>query len=343
MVEDPMSDRSGPKWQAIGKSVRGASHSRSGRPNQDAIQWTAAPGTDELPLVLAVSDGHGALECFRSHVGSRLAAEAATTVIHESLSEQSPPSVVKRWAQEKLPRQIVRRWQDLVADHLADTPPTKNDWRQLEAEAGVAERRRVVLDPVIAYGATLLSIVVAESFILYLQLGDGDILSVSEAGQVTRPPLPPDERLFANETTTLCASDPWRDFRSHLHMITDSSPALLLACTDGYANSFRDEQDFLKVGVDFLDQIRLHGLDGVTEKMEGWLDEASRRGSGDDITLGIVCRMDAVDRPATGGRVPEGRSEQQQPESSTEALENEGSDLELGPKPVSNLEEEAGP
>lgn len=331
------------KWRVIGRSVRGASHARTGQPNQDAIQWMPESDTDELPLVLAVSDGHGAPECLRSDEGSRLAAEVTTEVIHESLSSESSPSVIKRWAQEKLPRQIVRRWRDVVADHLAENPFVKEDWAQLEAEVGVAERRRVALDPAVAYGATLLSVIVARNFILYLQLGDGDILSVSETGQVARPPLPTDERLFANETTTICVSDAWRDFRSYLHVITDSSPVLVLACTDGYANSFRDEDEFLKVGADLLDAIRLDGINSVAENMEGWLDEASRGGSGDDITLGIVCRMAAVDRPPTGGRVPEGQSEQRPMESPRQELESEGYDLEPCPEPVSDVEEEEGP
>jgi hypothetical protein len=36
--------------------------------------------------------------------------------------------------------------------------------------------------------------------------------------------------------------------------------------------------------------------------MEGWLNEASQEGSGDDITLGIICRSDMVQAttPASG-------------------------------------------
>ncbi|MFM7713741.1 MAG: protein phosphatase 2C domain-containing protein, partial [Microcystis sp.] len=58
------------KWRCIGESVKGASHVRSGLPNQDAIRWFPESGIG-LPLILAVSDGHGSAKSFRSDRGSR--------------------------------------------------------------------------------------------------------------------------------------------------------------------------------------------------------------------------------------------------------------------------------
>ncbi len=299
-----MDDGHEPEWRIIGKSVQGASHVRTGLPNQDAICWLPESGTG-LPLVLAVSDGHGSAKCFRSDVGARLAVETTTKVIQEFLeSLPEPPnlSTIKRWAEENLRREIVRRWRDAVADDLSAKPFTSAELEQADAKVGGSKRRQVVPDPILAYGATLLTVVVAEPFILYLQLGDGDILTISEMGEVGRPPLPADERLFANETTSLCSRDAWRDFRSHFQVLSGPPPALILVSTDGYANSFRNEADFLIVGADILEMIRSDGLDAVDERLQTWLTEASQEGSGDDITLGILCRVDALKIPA--GRVP---------------------------------------
>jgi hypothetical protein len=129
-----------------------------------------------------------------------------------------------------------------------------------------------------------------------LQLGDGDILVVSETGEVIRP-LPGDERLFANETTSLCSHNAWCDFRVSFQPLLSRPPALILLATDGYANSFHNEVGFLKVGPDILEKIRSGGLDVVNEGLETWLSETSQLGSGDDITLGIICRMDTLDKP----------------------------------------------
>ena len=297
------------KWRVIGKSVQGVAHKRAdGLPNQDAIDWLPESGTG-LPLVLAVSDGHGSAKCFRSDVGARLAVEMAKKVIQElleSLPEAPSRSLDKRWAEENLPREIVRRWEDAVADHLSSRPLTSAELDRIDAKEGASKRRQVVSAPVLlGYGATILAVLVVESFIIYLQLGDGDIVTVSETGEVTRPPFPADERLFANETTSLCSRDAWRDFRSHFPVISGSPPALILVSTDGYANSFRDEAEFLKVGSEIWEMICSHGLDKVDECMETWLSETSKKGSGDDITLGIICRTDALKVPA--GRVPDGQ------------------------------------
>ncbi len=129
---------------------------------------------------------------------------------------------------------------------------------------------------------------------LYLQLGDGEMIVVSEAGEVSKP-LPEDKNLIANETTSLCTDTAAQDFRFSYQPLTDPPPALILMTTDGYANSFADDAGFLKVGSDLLEMLRADGFDTVNRSVRGWLEEATRIGSGDDCTLAIICRMDALE------------------------------------------------
>lgn len=285
------------QWRILGESVRGASHVRSGLPNQDAICWTP---TSQLgpPLILSVSDGHGSPKSFRSDVGSRFAVDIATRLIQELLDGQPDPSnisAVKRAAEERLPQEMSRRWRRSVDEHLKANPFTKEELERLENKQGAEARRTVEKGPYLAYGATILSVLVTKDFILYFQLGDGDILIVMDDEDVIRP-LPIDERLFANQTTSLCTDDAWRDVRLRFQRLYGSNPALILVSSDGYANSFVNEEAFLKVGTDVLDILREDGLKAVTRNLKGWLEEASRSGSGDDITLGMVVRAD-VPRP----------------------------------------------
>lgn len=282
-------------WRAAGASVRGAAHLRSGLPNQDAFCWFPAGGAGP-PLMLALADGHGSRKSFRSEVGARLAVEAVQVVCHDFLSswtELANLSAVSRWSADHLPRAIVRRWRDAVADDLAARPFASEELDALADDEGPERRRQVVLDPVLAYGSTLLAAIVAGSFITYLQLGDGDILAVSDGGEVTRP-LPRDERLFANETTSLCARNAWRHCRVVFQPLFGPPPALILLATDGYANSFRDDEGFLLVGTDLLEMIRTQGLDRVHAGLEQWLREASQLGSGDDVTVGLLCREETA-------------------------------------------------
>ncbi|HEV2860529.1 MAG TPA: PP2C family serine/threonine-protein phosphatase [Pyrinomonadaceae bacterium] len=308
-------------WRVVGESVRGAAHERAGMPNQDAIRWEPLQGGNP-PLVLCLSDGHGGARYCRSDVGSRLAVDTGVEVIREFLAGHEGVdnlSVVKRSAEEKLTQALARRWREAVAAHIAEQPLTAGEELLLVGrpaaaaapadaaggEATTAAGVRAAIPGHVAYGATLLAAVVAPRFILYLQLGDGDILAVSTRGEVVRP-LAGDERLFANETTSLCSKDAWRDFRVSFQVSSGEPPALIVLSTDGYANCFRGEADFLKVGSDFLEMMRANGVESVAESLESWLAEASRVGSGDDITLGIMCRLDALSRtqpaePDTGG------------------------------------------
>ena len=288
----------GHQWQAIGKTVCGAAHKRAGLTNQDSITWYPIfePGP---PLVMAVSDGHGSAKSFRSHWGSAFAVETAREVIREVLKPPPTPisgtdlSNVKRMLEERLPGELVRNWEARVSAHFEHYPFTHAELEKMTSGDSAGSLESLEKNPLLAYGATLITILVTQDYIAYAQLGDGDILTVSDAGDVSRP-LPDDERLFANETTSLCIKDAWSDFRTGFQVLTNSPPALMLVSTDGYSNSFLDETDFLKVGSDLLEMLRAEGLQTISASLYGWLDQASQEGSGDDITLGVICRMDAL-------------------------------------------------
>ncbi len=279
-----------PVWRAVGQSVRGASHARAAMPNQDA--WRYLPASAEgPPLIVAVSDGHGSARSFRSHIGSARAADIAVWVLQDLLDGQPDPlnlSAIKRTAEERLPREIVRRWQEAVEQDRAEHPFTAEELALVAQKQSPKAVTEIEANPLLAYGATLLVVLMTTSFILYLQLGDGDILTVSESAEVTRP-MSEDTRLFANQTTSLCIPEAWRDFRIRFQALTGAPPALILLSTDGYANSFVNEEAFLRVGSDIWEMLRTDGLGVVQANLEGWLTHASAAGSGDDITLALLC------------------------------------------------------
>jgi Protein phosphatase 2C len=293
-------------WRAGGASVRGASHARAALPNQDALRWLPAPGA----LICALSDGHGSDKSFRSDLGALFAVQTALAVVPDALAQTVPakPGALA----ERLPRIIVDAWQHAVEGHLAEAPFTEAEWARLSAKDGDAARAEVEANTTLAYGATFLLCVVTPEFILYAQLGDGDILLVSQDGSVTRPNWQADPRLFANETTSLCMPEAWGEMRVDVQPLAvpagepshaarpDSSPALILLATDGYANSFVDESAFVRVGGDLLAMVRTDGFESVRAGLPAWLEETSRLGSGDDITVGLVYRTQVgVATPAT--------------------------------------------
>jgi hypothetical protein len=294
----------GQGWRVTGFSVQGAGHVRDGLPNQDALRWLPECGAG-LPLSVAVADGHGSARCFRSDAGARSAVNVATLLLQEFLGswDETGLSAAKRSAEESLPRELVRDWTAAVEAHFRGLPFSAAELDGLEKRDGSRVRQSVESRPLVAYGTTLLAVGVAPLFVLYLQIGDGDVIVVSEEGEVTRP-LPADERLFGNETTTLCADDAWRDFRCAFQVIPGRPPALIALSTDGYANCFASERDFLQVGTDLLSIVRSGGLELVRQSLEAQLAQVSQRYSGDDITVAVLCpAADAC--PAAGPQRPE--------------------------------------
>ncbi|MUG96838.1 protein phosphatase 2C domain-containing protein [Scytonema sp. UIC 10036] len=292
-----------PEWRCIGASVLGASHERTNLPNQDAIQWYPNLGKGP-PLILAVSDGHGSPRNFRSDIGAKVAVDTATRVFRELFvegdlgKERDKAIAIKDIAQNFwLPQKLVRDWKEAIKKHWQENPASDTDqaWQRVVEKDGQPAVAAIQKHPEIAYGATLLVVLVTDSFILYLQLGDGDILCVDSKSKVTRP-IQRDPRLIANETTSLCMPDAWKEFQIVLQQYpqgeADKMPALILVSTDGYANSYSTEEEFLKIGQDYLRMIRGEGTERVARKLEEFLKETSSGGSGDDITLGIISRVE---------------------------------------------------
>jgi serine/threonine protein phosphatase PrpC len=281
--------RQGNRWRVAGASVRGALHVRDGLPNQDALAtWMSSEPAAPVAIV-TVADGHGGARHFRSAVGARLAVDLSLNVLREMAARFDTVDDAERARISAIdaPLRIVNAWTDAVHAHLEANPIAEQEWSVLEAVDGVLAVEMVRHEPLFAYGATLLAALVTEQCVVLMQLGDGDILVVEGDGTARRP-VPSDERLVGNLTTSLCRSDAWRDFRcAVLPQGRDSAPLVLLA-TDGYANSFRSDAGFRRIGHELLEIIRSQGIGAIAERLPPILDHASNHGSGDDITLGLV-------------------------------------------------------
>jgi serine/threonine protein phosphatase PrpC len=289
------------RWAGFGESIRGAAHQRNGLPNQDRWEmFPSTPGKLGPPLVCAVADGHGSPKSFRSEKGAAFATTRARKVVQQFLKTHTdladPANLQYALKDDHLPRDLVLAWQKAVDDDLLQFPLRDAELDHLEQAEGTGARRQVLANPYLAYGATLLVTLITRQGLVFLQLGDGDILLVAEDG-ATRRPLAADPRLMANETTSLCMRAAWHDFRTGWLPQTEPVPALILLSTDGYSNSFQDDKAFLQVGADLLGLLRSEGAPKIHHNLRGWLEESSQSGSGDDITLAVLYRCGAIQRP----------------------------------------------
>ena len=281
-------------WRLMLETVKGASHDRQNLPNQDHGKFYQ-PNENRLPIILAISDGHGSAKSFRSDRGSKFAVETAIELLRglvDQKSDRQNISAVKDYINDKLPQRIVSRWKEKVNDDLKNKDLSSKELDNLEKEQGTKVRQSFEDHKedhkYVVYGATLLAVLVTEDYHLYLQLGDGDILTVDMWGKITRP-IVKDENLIANETYSLCMKDPWRYINNHFVTYTqECKRPMILVSTDGYANSFDNEEKFVKIGKDYLDMIRQQTFDEVASQLKYFLEQTSQGGSGDDITFGLI-------------------------------------------------------
>jgi serine/threonine protein phosphatase PrpC len=296
-------------WSLVGQSIRGVQHAAHGLPNQDAIRYLIREETrgSRGLIILAVADGHGSRSSYASDIGSRLAVESACEICADisRYDFYRKNTFLDKKIKSEICRDIVRRWIEKVYHEIgskgqeAGASPSPQGGEQAVPQEGMRDISPHLPDPnLVPYGTTILVAVITDRGLLFLQLGDGDILMVTSGGEVIRP-IAADERLMANETTSLCLPGARDEFRVRYVSAATGIPAFILVSTDGYSNSFVDETAFLKVGRDILD-ILAENSDAVQERLEfigtemnRWLSRASEC-SGDDVTLGIICHVGTV-------------------------------------------------
>src|SRR5262249_47124619 len=140
-----------------------------------------------------------------------------------------------------------------------------------------------------AYAATLLSVVVRDADILYVQLGAGDIVTVAETGAVSRP-WGTDARLLAQDTPSLGLPDAWQACRVHVQRVSAGDPALIVLATTGDAQACRSE-GVLQRGAELLELMRRDDVAGVQPEPAGWGAGTARSGARDARTLGMLRRL----------------------------------------------------
>lgn len=260
-------------WQIVVESVKSANHPL----NQDAKKYFIPK--DKEYVVVAVADGHGSKKCFRSNIGSEFAVEVLLKIFRQHFSSNTFDNFQTGFSgtKENLAKTIHRQWLEKVKNHLVNNPFSPDE-ELIDA--------KVLNNQVISYGTTLLGALITKNYIIYLQLGDGDILVVSE-NAVTRP-IPKDENLIANETYSLCDKEADSLFRFYYQPVIGQLPDLILLSTDGYSNSFPNDNEFQKTALDYNNLYKDEGLDFIRKNITGWLTDTTVHGSGDDLTTILV-------------------------------------------------------
>ena len=258
-------------WRIGGGSVRGPSHERTGKPNQDAILWQPSAGEGSR-IVGAVADGHGAAPHFRSDVGSKLAVEAVTELIAWDLDDGEITDF-----DHSITAEIVQAWRMRVDAHLAAAP--------FDPPAPASYT---------PYGATLLASARTKPRCWCFRSATATSCFGYADGALVRP-LDADEGLVGEQTYSLCMPDATERFRLSCFRSGDGRPlpSFIMLSTDGVSKSFRDDGAF-EEAIASLRDLATENWDRTLAALPGWLSDVTSRGSGDDATLCLAVRTDTV-------------------------------------------------
>lgn len=261
----------------FGKSVQGASHIRSGTECQDSYKKVML---SDGSIVLAVADGHGSKSCPYSRTGSKIAVNVFCDTIsgmcegYRGKPEQLL-TYLNREGDTRVSKAIDAEWKRRVVERH------KKNKREIRRRPDGGDDLASVYKQ---YGSTLLGLLITKSFVFGFQLGDGDICFVRDSGLelVIEP-----ERILGVETYSLSRENSWEKAITTVRRIGLESdlPALFSLSSDGYANSYKSEDEFHTAVRDYLALLEEHGTKAVSENLGGWLTETSEMGCGDDITM----------------------------------------------------------
>lgn len=275
-------------YRAFGMTVIGASHIKSGTVCQDCLQSCEKT---ECRLVV-VCDGHGGADYFRSDRGSKLAAVAFMDCMEnpDLIAALSAAAAEKQRQSrmEQLIKSIIARWNSLVEQDMRQHPFDEDELSGVSEKA----RRRYEAGERLqaAYGTTLIGAVLAENFWLGLQIGDGKCVAVSETGEFTQP-IPWDEECFLNVTTSLCDENAAKEFR---FCFSRTLPAAVFIGSDGIDDCFAGDErlyDFYRVT---LKSFAETDEETAITQLKEYLPTLSEKGSGDDMSVGILVNTDLV-------------------------------------------------
>lgn len=95
------------------------------------------------------------------------------------------------------------------------------------------------------------------------------------------------DKILGTETHSLSKDDAWKKAISLIRMreVTEEIPYYFMLSTDGFANSFRTQDEFYKTCRAYYSIIRENGFDAISANLKDWLIETSELGCGDDITV----------------------------------------------------------
>ena len=277
-------------------SIRGYSHLLSNKECQDhSMSWEGVICPKYVPgrppkgkpyYGVIVCDGHGGEKYFRSAVGSKIACQVGRTCIEHVMKKITlTPNNYKRHL-DYLENEIVKTWRNAVLSDFAKNPFDQDiNFDSLSEES----KESLIKNPIKAYGSTFIAAVMTNTYYFVLKLGDGNVNIINYDGNASLLKSVDDTQLEFNLTTSLCQTNAVNEFR-HIYVTIDNDMPIkgIVLTTDGIINSYTSEQAYLDFMGNIFSGYKEETLESAHAELKEFLPRLSEKGSGDDLTVGII-------------------------------------------------------
>lgn len=275
---------------AFSATNQGYNHLKVNKVCEDASDFY----DDEKMHICVVADGHGSDNYPRTELGSRFAVDAAISCIIEFVENAEPLQVLNDERCNyslltQLAKSILRVWYQAVEDDYKKNPfkpeeLSKVSERYKKRYLNVNEEERRIEK---AYGCTLIAFVITNEYSFGMQIGDGKCVVIDQFGAFSEP-IPWDEDCQLNVTTSICDSDAIDEFR---FCVSDKTPTAVFCGSDGIDDSYASSQELYALYRSILKIFIEHGIDVGKNEIVDYLPILTKRGSGDDVSIGTIIDM----------------------------------------------------
>lgn len=219
-------------------------------------------------IICSVADGHSSDFFEYSHIGSKLACEISIDVIENEV-DKNKDDILIMLNNKIIQKSIYNKWMDAVKDDYYKTHPKAYKIEYLK------------------YSTTLVTVAVTKQYILYLKIGDGEIIVNDNKSFFKAVPTKSN-----NIVDSLGREDAFENILFYVEDINDRKIDNIILFTDGYGNCFESEINLYnsliktvnKYNSNIFYRLRL------LKEYNSYLTKLSELNSKDDISIIFLIR-----------------------------------------------------
>lgn len=276
------------KYECFAVKERGFNHIKNNLACQDSSDCLC----DGSLRLIAVADGHGSAQYFRSDRGSDFAVRCAIEKLQEFTASLTADDLEseKEWNDRigQLIKSIITEWHKCVENDYMNDPFEVAELEKVPEKYRVIYEKKEKIER--AYGTTLIAVADNGEYSVGIHIGDGKCVSIYEDGSADEP-IPWDDKCHLNQCTSICDPKAADEFRFYIW--NKKRPVAVIICSDGIDDSYGS---FLH---DYCKSVLLDLTDGeFTEnvgKLKNSLPNVSQNGSRDDVSIAGLIDINKID------------------------------------------------